>query len=182
MCGVLVVGLMGCSGSTAKKGAATTTIAKPGSTIRIAPTVAPIATIPVTATTTTVGSPVAAAAPVANSSASGTSSVRATTATTAAGRVVTSPSDNVHLGDTGSGVKQVQTALAAQGYAVSVDGQFGTLTETAVKSFQAKRGLKQDGIVGAATWAKLQTAATTATTKPTTKPTTTLKSTTTVKR
>ena len=91
---------------------------------------------------------------------------------------MTSPSDNVHLGDTGPGVKQVQTALAAQGYAVSVDGQFGALTETVVKSFQAKRGLKQDGIVGAATWAKLQTAATTGTTKPTTTP----KSTTTVKR
>jgi peptidoglycan hydrolase-like protein with peptidoglycan-binding domain len=87
--------------------------------------------------------------------------------------VVTSPSDNVQLGDSGSGVKQIQTALIAQGYKITADGQFGPLTDQAVKSFQAKRGLKQDGIVGPATWAKLQAAPTSATTKPattTTKP------------
>ena len=40
----------------------------------------------------------------------------ATATTTAAGRVVSSPSDNVGLGDTGPGVKQIQTALAAHGF------------------------------------------------------------------
>jgi peptidoglycan hydrolase-like protein with peptidoglycan-binding domain len=36
-----------------------------------------------------------------------------------------------------------------------VDSRFGTNTETAVKAFQTKSGLKVDGIVGGATWPKL---------------------------
>ena len=35
-----------------------------------------------------------------------------------AGRVVSRPNDNVHLGDTGPGVTQIQVALAALGYKV----------------------------------------------------------------
>ena len=87
-----------------------------------------------------------------------------TTASTTAARVVTSPSDNVKLGDSGSGVKQIQTALKAQGYAVTVDGTFGPKTDTAVKAFQKKNGLKQDGVVGPKTWAKLSGSGTTTTT------------------
>jgi peptidoglycan hydrolase-like protein with peptidoglycan-binding domain len=90
--------------------------------------------------------------------------------TTAAGRNVTKPSDNVHLGDTGSGVKQIQTALVAHGFKVSTDGAFGPQTAAAVKAFQKQAGLTQDGIVGPVTWAKLQAApaATTTTAKATT--------------
>ena len=33
--------------------------------------------------------------------------------------MVTRPDDNVHLGDTGAGVKQVQAALVAQGYTIA---------------------------------------------------------------
>jgi len=91
-------------------------------------------------------------------------------ATTAAARVVSSPSANVHLGDTGSGVKQIQTALVAQGYKVATDGAFGPQTAAAVKAFQKKAGLTQDGVVGPVTWAKLQAApaATTTVAKTTT--------------
>jgi peptidoglycan hydrolase-like protein with peptidoglycan-binding domain len=64
----------------------------------------------------------------------------------------------VRLGDSGSGVKQIQTALVAHGFKVGVDGQFGAQTAQAVKSFQQQNGLAQDGIVGPATWAKLQAA------------------------
>jgi peptidoglycan hydrolase-like protein with peptidoglycan-binding domain len=85
------------------------------------------------------------------------------TSTTVGPRVVTSPSDNVHLGDSGDGVKQIQTALKAAGYKVTVDGQFGPQTATAVKSFQKKNGLKQDGVVGPKTWAKLSGAGSTST-------------------
>ena len=96
--------------------------------------------------------------------------------------MVSKPNDNVAIGDSGPGVKQVQTALAAHGYKISVDGSFGAKTEQAVKSFQAKNGLKQDGVVGPETWAKLQTAPATATTKTTTaKTATTIKATTTTK-
>jgi peptidoglycan hydrolase-like protein with peptidoglycan-binding domain len=38
---------------------------------------------------------------------------------------------------------------------ISQDGIFGSGTENAVKAFQKQFGLTQDGIVGAATWAKL---------------------------
>ena len=85
-------------------------------------------------------------------------------ATTAAGRVVSKPSDNVRLGDSGPGVKQIQTALIAHGFRVATDGAFGPQTAAAVKAFQKQAGITQDGIVGPVTWAKLQAAATTTTT------------------
>lgn len=87
-----------------------------------------------------------------------------TTATTTAPRVVTSPSDSVKLGDSGDGVTQIQNALKAAGYKVTVDGKFGPQTDTAVRAFQKKNSLGQDGIVGPKTWAKLSGSASTATT------------------
>ncbi|MGZ4765321.1 MAG: peptidoglycan-binding domain-containing protein, partial [Ilumatobacteraceae bacterium] len=35
-------------------------------------------------------------------------------------------------------------------------GKFGAQTQKAVKAFQAKVGIKQDGIVGPATWSRLK--------------------------
>ncbi|AFZ66225.1 peptidoglycan recognition protein family protein [Deinococcus peraridilitoris] len=58
----------------------------------------------------------------------------------------------VRRGDLGSAVQGVQSQLASKGYALSVDGNFGPGTESAVKSFQSSRGLTSDGIVGPATW------------------------------
>jgi peptidoglycan hydrolase-like protein with peptidoglycan-binding domain len=107
-----------------------------------------------------------------------TSTAGGSAVTTAASRVVTKPSDNVRLGDTGSGVKQIQTALVAHGYKVATDGAFGPQTSQAVKDFQKKNGLTQDGVVGPVTWAKLQAAPTAATTTVA-KTTTTVKATTT---
>nr|MBA3469865.1 peptidoglycan-binding protein [Herpetosiphonaceae bacterium] len=52
-------------------------------------------------------------------------------------------------------VKTVQNQLKAKGYAVTVDGQFGPGTETAVKSFQRSQGELEDGIVGMNTWNRL---------------------------
>ena len=54
-----------------------------------------------------------------------------------------------------SDVKRLQTRLNEHGYKVSVDGDFGSGTETAVKKFQKAKGLTQDGIVGKDTWNKL---------------------------
>jgi peptidoglycan hydrolase-like protein with peptidoglycan-binding domain len=55
-------------------------------------------------------------------------------------------------GDTGDGVKQIQTALIGKGfYKGPTNGRFGPLTEAAVKKFQAASGLEDDGIVGKAT-------------------------------
>ncbi len=64
-------------------------------------------------------------------------------------------------GDTGMEVRLVQfwLRLAADNYtslaAVSVDGNFGAATEKAVTAFQSLFGLTADGVVGRATWDKL---------------------------
>lgn len=82
----------------------------------------------------------------------------------------------MHLGDSGSGVKQIQTALVAHGYKLAVDGQFGPQTSQAVKDFQKKNGLAQDGVVGPATWAKLQASGSTSSTTTKSSSSTTTKS------
>lgn len=85
----------------------------------------------------------------------------------------------MHRGDSGSGVKQIQTALAAHGYQVAADGNFGAQTEQAVKAFQQKNGLTADGVVGPLTWAKLQAKSSTSTTAKGTSTTTAKSATTT---
>jgi hypothetical protein len=51
-------------------------------------------------------------------------------------------------------VKNLQNALRAKGYNIAADGDFGTGTLNAVKSFQAKNALTADGVVGNGTaWA-----------------------------
>lgn len=55
-------------------------------------------------------------------------------------------------GSTGTMVSKIQTTLKNQGfYKGSVDGVYGSGTETAVKAFQQKNGLTADGKVGPAT-------------------------------
>ena len=58
----------------------------------------------------------------------------------------------------GDDVKALQRMLHCMGYSLGVkpiDGSFGNKTEKAVKKYQAKVGLKQDGIVGEAPWKSL---------------------------
>lgn len=60
-------------------------------------------------------------------------------------------------GSRGQRVKELQNLLKSVGY-WSLDyttENFGGVTETAVKKFQKDKGLKDDGIVGPATWSKL---------------------------
>jgi peptidoglycan hydrolase-like protein with peptidoglycan-binding domain len=51
----------------------------------------------------------------------------------------------------GGDVKKIQKALRHAGVAVHIDGTFGAKTESAVKRFQRKQGLRADGVVGPAT-------------------------------
>ena len=55
----------------------------------------------------------------------------------------------------GEDVRKVQEALKQAGIAVEVDGIYGSDTETAVKEFQKKVGLKPDGIVSRVTRSEL---------------------------
>jgi peptidoglycan hydrolase-like protein with peptidoglycan-binding domain len=56
----------------------------------------------------------------------------------------------------GSCVKSLQEKLNGLGINVGkADGIFGNKTLAGVKTFQARNGLKADGIVGPRTWAKL---------------------------
>jgi len=164
--GVAAVALTCCSGGGSSSSNRTTTVATTARTL----------------VTTTVPAAGASTSAAPTSVAPGQTAPTATTpgaATTAAGRTVSSPSANVHLGDSGSGVKQIQTALVAHGYKVAVDGQFGAQTSQAVKDFQKKNGLSQDGVVGPVTWAKLQAASSTTTTTKSSSSTTTKSGTTT---
>ncbi|AFY56066.1 putative peptidoglycan-binding domain-containing protein [Rivularia sp. PCC 7116] len=61
----------------------------------------------------------------------------------------------LRFGDRGNSVRILQRLLVAKRYPISVDGDFGVLTETAVKAFQSRRGLRVDGIVGPRTWRAL---------------------------
>lgn len=71
------------------------------------------------------------------------------------------PGTSLRRGDKGMEVRLVQfwLRLAADNYtalsSVGVDGVFGSATEKAVLSFQTLFGLTADGIVGRATWNKL---------------------------
>lgn len=55
-------------------------------------------------------------------------------------------------GSSGAAVRTLQYLLRSTGRTVTVDGIFGSGTESAVRSFQQARGLTVDGIVGNNTW------------------------------
>jgi hypothetical protein len=61
----------------------------------------------------------------------------------------------VQQGNTGERVKTVQYLLNQHGASLDVDGDFGSATLAAVKSFQSANGLGVDGLVGANTWSAL---------------------------
>jgi len=64
----------------------------------------------------------------------------------------TADAASLQRGSSGSAVKQVQSKLKSWGYySGSVDGIFGSATESAVKAFQRKNGLTVDGKVGSQT-------------------------------
>lgn len=59
------------------------------------------------------------------------------------------------MGSKGPDVKRLQELLNKKGYQLKVDGDFGTLTQAAVKNFQRVHSLTDDGVVGPLTWGKL---------------------------
>lgn len=58
----------------------------------------------------------------------------------------------IAIGSRGDDVEYLQEFLNTKGYGLEVDGDFGPLTEAALKDFQGKYGLDVDGIAGQYTW------------------------------
>lgn len=58
-------------------------------------------------------------------------------------------------GSKGTAVKLLQRSLAYSGVPTSPDSSFGPATLKSVQTYQKKKGLNPDGIVGPATWGKL---------------------------
>lgn len=61
-------------------------------------------------------------------------------------------------GSTGPDVSAWQKFLNASGFSVVVNGVFDAATELATKSYQAAKGLEDDGVVGPKTWATVPAA------------------------
>ncbi|MFH9606021.1 peptidoglycan-binding protein [Streptomyces sp. NPDC017448] len=62
----------------------------------------------------------------------------------------------ISQGATGDRVREIQCLLGYHGHGVTVDGQFGPATKSAVTAFQRARGIGADGIVGPSTWRQLR--------------------------
>jgi hypothetical protein len=62
----------------------------------------------------------------------------------------------VRRGSRGDTVKDLQTRLAARGHSPgTIDGIFGSQTDSAVRAFQRAQQITADGIVGPTTWGRL---------------------------
>lgn len=57
----------------------------------------------------------------------------------------------LQYGSKGEAVRKLQGALKSLGYSVSTDGDYGALTQMAVKAFQKCNGLEADGVAGPGT-------------------------------
>lgn len=62
---------------------------------------------------------------------------------------------NLKKGSKGTDVKILQVLLNLEGASLETDGDFGALTDAALRQFQSERGLASDGIAGQATWQAL---------------------------
>jgi Putative peptidoglycan binding domain len=62
---------------------------------------------------------------------------------------------DINQGARGTRVKVIQYLLGAHGHAVTVDGDFGPKTKSAVEAFQRSAGIPVNGGVGSVTWPKL---------------------------
>jgi peptidoglycan hydrolase-like protein with peptidoglycan-binding domain len=78
------------------------------------------------------------------------------------GATIQSCPPNLHKGSRGGDVREAQLRLnrwistsSAKLSLLKVDGIFGSLTEAAVKEFQRKQPLTDDGVIGPLTWAAL---------------------------
>lgn len=75
-------------------------------------------------------------------------------------RSPTTSSPELSRGDFGAAVTELQQLLQRAGVPTGpIDGDFGPMTQAAVRRFQTSRGLPADGIAGPRTWAALRSSA-----------------------
>lgn len=80
-----------------------------------------------------------------------------TSVSTSTQRSASTSSSQLRKGAHGAGVRELQTMLKSLGlYGAAIDGDFGNMTDAAVRAFQRKYGLKVDGYAGPVTLAKLR--------------------------
>ena len=65
----------------------------------------------------------------------------------------------LRLGDEGQWVVMLQQQLSRHGYPLEADGEFGSVTQAAVREFQEAHGLAATGVVDPDTWAALDSPA-----------------------
>ena len=98
----------------------------------------------------------ATAAPSAGSASAGTNTQTVTTPSTVQ---TTNSYSTLVRGDSGEAVRALQRRLQELGYLNgSADGQFGAMTERAVKAFQASLGLTQSGVASSSLQERLYSA------------------------
>ena len=66
------------------------------------------------------------------------------------------PPPTLRKGDNGTQVQTLQGRLNANGASLKVDGDFGLITERALRAYQTAHGLVVDGICGPQCWAALK--------------------------
>ena len=71
------------------------------------------------------------------------------------GKITAADMPLVKKGSKGDAVRKLQEILNGKGYKLTVDGDFGSKTEAAVKAYQKANGLEVDGEVGPMTWGVL---------------------------
>jgi len=72
-----------------------------------------------------------------------------------AAAIATAKSKVLREGATGDAVRWLQVGLHNAGIKTAVDGNFGPQTTANVRTFQTKKGIHVDGVVGRQTWGKL---------------------------
>lgn len=68
------------------------------------------------------------------------------------GPVTTRPWPTLRVGSTGFRVTAAQRLLRHSGRSLTIDGSFGSQTQSAVISFQRAKGIVADGVIGRQTW------------------------------
>jgi murein L,D-transpeptidase YcbB/YkuD len=115
-------------------------------------TIRALAMVPVLGVFLVAATPAQAAQPLSTASSTVTADVQATAVTLGPWPVLRKGPNSLWPAVT---VRSLQHLLNAHGARITVDGVFGSATDTAVRAYQRAHGLVVDGVVGNATWSSV---------------------------